>query len=482
LDINWEEKMGFSLKTKLVLFSLLISAGAIVLAGFLINYSLNRRFKAYLEENIEGENRRIVDILSSAYQSQGGWEGLRSLQMSMGMMAMMGGKVVRVEDSSGREIFDSGKFHQGMMGPSMMGQFPMHMGMMGRVKSQDDGRDLLQDETREYPLTEGSQPVGRVFITSWQRKGIWSPQDILFRRTIDFSILFSALIASSLALALSVVFSRGITRPLNRLGQAAKRLGEGDLSQRVSLSSQDELGVLGDTFNWMAQRLERLDHLRKKLATEIAHEIRTPLTTMRAYLESFKDGLLKPNKKNLTSLEEELQRLTYFADALQKTSAAQGMALRLKLRKRDLRELVKKVAEHDKPMFKKKDILVEKFLPSHPVMVKIDDNAVKTVIHNLLSNAYKYLPEKGKVTLTLALSSGKALLSVEDNGPGIPKEDLPFVFERFYRGKGNKMSSQGVGVGLSIAKELVEAQGGKINIESRLGKGTKLTILFPLAS
>jgi len=474
--------MSFSLKTKLVLFSLLISTGAIFLAGFLVNYSLNRRFKAYLEENIEGENRRIVDILSSTYKSQGDWEGLRSLEMSMAMMAMMGGKIVRVEDSSGKEIFDSSKGQQGMMGPSMMGQFPMHMGMMGRLKPQGDGRDLLQDETREYPLTEGSQSVGRVFITSWQREGIWSPQDLLFRRTINFSILFSALIASTLALALSVVFSQRITLPLNRLGQAAKRLGEGDLSQRVSLSSQDEVGILGDTFNWMAQRLERLDHLRKKLTTEIAHEIRTPLTTMRAYLESFKDGVLKPNEKNLTSLEEELQRLTYFTDALQKASAAEEMALRLKLRKRDLREVVKEVAEYDQPMFKKKDILVERSLPSHPVIVKIDDDAVKTVIHNLFSNAYKYLAEKGKVTLTLALSSGKALLSVEDNGPGIPKEDLPFVFERFYRGKENRISSQGMGVGLSIAKELVEAQGGKISIESQSGKGTKLTILFPLAS
>ncbi|MFQ5835101.1 MAG: sensor histidine kinase [bacterium] len=474
--------MGFSLKTKLVLFSLLISTGAIVLAGFLVNYSLNRRFKAYLEENIEGENRQIVDILSSTYKSQGDWEGLRSLEMSMAMMAMMGGKVVRVEDSSGREVFDSNKSQQGMMGPGMMGRLPMHMGMTGAMKPQDEGRNLLQEETREYPLTEGSQPVGRVFITSWQREGIWSPQDLLFRRTINFSILFSALIASTLALALSVVFSQRITRPLSRLSQAAKRLGEGDLSQRVSLSSQDELGILGDTFNWMAQRLERLDHLRKKLTTEIAHEIRTPLTTMRTYLESFKDGVLKPNEKNLTSLEEELQRLTYFTDALQKASAAEEMALRLKLRKRDLREVVKEVAEYDQPMFKKKDILMERSLPSHPVMVKIDDDAVKTVIHNLLSNAYKYLPEKGKVTLSLVLSSGKALLSVEDNGPGISKEDLPFVFERFYRGKGNKISSQGMGVGLSIAKELVEAQGGKISIESQLGKGTKLTILFPLAS
>ncbi|MFQ6067055.1 MAG: sensor histidine kinase [bacterium] len=474
--------MGLSLKTKMVLFSLLISLGAMVLAGFLVNYSLNRRFKAYLEENIEGENRRIVDILSSAYKSQGGWEELRSLEMSMTMIAMMGDKVVRVEDNSGREIFDSGKFHQGMMGPSMMGRVPMHMGMMGRPKPQGDGRNLLQDKTREYPLTEGSQPVGRVFITSWQREGVWSPQDILFRRTINFSILFSALIASALALALSVVFSQRITRPLNLLGQAAKRLGEGDLSARVGLSSQDELGILGDTFNWMAQRLERLDHLRKKLTTEIAHEIRTPLTTMRAYLESFRDGLLKPNEKNLTSLEEELQRLTHFTDALQKASAAEGLALRLKLRKRDLRQVVEEVAERDHPMFKKKDILMGRFLPSHPVMVKIDDNAVKTVIHNLLSNACKYSAEKGRVTLTLALSSGKALLSVEDNGPGIPKEDLPFVFERFYRAKGNRISFQGMGVGLSIAKELVEALGGKINIESQLGKGTKLTILFPLAS
>lgn len=474
--------MRFSLKTKMVLFSLLISTGAIVLAGFLVNYSLNERFKTYLKENIEEEDHRIVDILSSAYKFEGGWEGLRSREVSIAMMATMGGKVVRVEDSSGREIFDSSKISQGMMGANMMGQFPMQTEMMGRVRPQGDGRDLRQGETREYPLTEGSRPVGRVFLTSWQREGIWSPQDLLFRRTINFSILFSALIASSLALVLSVVFSQRITRPLNRLGQAAKRLGEGDLSQRVSLSSPDELGILGDTFNWMAQRLERLDHLRKKLTTEIAHEIRTPLTTMRAYLESFEDGLLKPDEKNLTSLQEELQRLTHFTDALQEASAAQGLALRLKLRKRDLREVVEEVAEHDQPMFKKKNILVERLLPPHPVMVKIDDDAVKTVIHNLLSNAYKYLPEKGKVTLTLALFSGKALLSVEDNGPGIPAEDLSFVFERFYRGKGNRISSQGMGVGLSIAKELVEAQAGKISIESQSGKGTKLTILFPLVS
>lgn len=232
----------------------------------------------------------------------------------------------------------------------------------------------------------------------------------------------------------------------------------------------------------MALRLEKLDQLRKKLTTEIAHEIRTPLSAMRAYLESFRDGLLKPNKKNLTSLEEDLERLTRFTDALQEASAAQGMALRLKLRKKDLRGVVKKLIDYHKPMFEAKHIAMEEYVPSHPVMVNIDENAVKTVIHNLLSNASKYSPEKGKVVVTLSLSSGKALLSVEDNGSGIPEEDLSFVFETFYRAKGKKISSEGMGVGLSVAKELVEAQGGTINVESQLNKGTKLGVLFPLAS
>jgi len=271
---------------------------------------------------------------------------------------------------------------------------------------------------------------------------------------------------------------RRMSMPLDDLLNASHRVADGDYSVRVEEKGTPEIYSLVRGFNSMAERLQANDQQRRSMLADISHELRTPITVIQGNVEGILDGLYPADEARLKSIIEETQILSRLVDDLRTLALAESGALRLKREPTNLAELVRDAASGLESQADEREIRYEMSLDDGED-VNIDPQRVREVLTNLLSNAVRYTPRGGeiKVHLTEAGSGVErnVMISVEDNGPGIESADLPYIFDRFYKSS----DSGGMGLGLSIAKYLVEAHGGKIWAESEVGKGTKISFMLP---
>jgi len=293
-------------------------------------------------------------------------------------------------------------------------------------------------------------------------------------------LLWGGLLAVAIALVITFFLSWRILAPVKSLTAAARELGQGDLSQRVKFRGKGEIGDLAQAFNTMAENLERDEQLQRNMIADIAHELRTPLSNLSGYLEAINDGVVKPDKKALSSLSEEAALLSRLVEDLQELSLAEAGELRLDFQFVDIRELIHKTVDTMQAQAKAKGITIFTDLPDRQLPVHIDSYRISEVTRNLLENAVAHTSKGNSITVS-ARSRGKWVeVSVSDEGEGIPAEDLPYIFERFYRvDKSRTRATGGSGLGLTVAKRLVEAHGGAIRVQSELGKGSCFTFSIP---
>lgn len=272
---------------------------------------------------------------------------------------------------------------------------------------------------------------------------------------------------------------RRMFTPLDDLFNASERLANGDYSVRVEEKGPPEVYSLMRNFNSMAERLQINDQQRRNMLADVSHELRTPITVIQGNVEGILDGLYPADEAHLKSIIEETQILSRLVDDLRTLALAESGALRLKREPTNLTELIRDAVSGLESLAKEKDIRVRLSLHAEEE-VNIDPQRVREVLTNLLSNALRYTPRDGEIHVRLTETGTGAersvTISVEDNGPGIESADLPHVFERFYKSS----DSGGMGLGLSIAKYLVEAHSGKIWAESEVGKGTKISFTLPV--
>jgi len=300
--------------------------------------------------------------------------------------------------------------------------------------------------------------------------------------SINRSLLLGGLVAIIIAFVLTFVLSRRITSPIGVLAKVARWLGRGDLSQRVQFKGRGEVGVLAQAFNSMAADLEHAEQLRRNMIADVAHELRTPLSNIRGYLEAIHDGVVESNAATIQSLSEEADLLSRLVDELQELSLAEAGELKLVYRVEDIAKLVKQAVNSWQPQVAEKGILLSLDLPRNLPLVNIDRQRVNQVLHNLVENAVAYTGKGGTITLTAEKQGDWVEISVSDTGRGIPAEDLPNIFERFYRvDRSRARATGGTGLGLTIAKRLVEAHGGEIAVQSELGKGSRFSFTLPIA-
>lgn len=302
-----------------------------------------------------------------------------------------------------------------------------------------------------------------------------------FLNSVRSVIILAGAIAAGAALVLGGLFLRGVIAPLRQLERASHRLAQGDLSQRVSITGQDEVGRLAESFNRMAESLEKSEKLRRQMIADIAHELRTPLTVIQGNLQAILDGVYEPTPEVIASIHEESLLLARLVSDLRELSLAEAGELRLGKRVTDLREIVQHAATVVDPALRAKNIALNLELPQDPVFVEIDAQRIEQVLLNLLTNAEHYTPSEGQIRVVLTVRDSNAIVQVSDTGPGITPEDLPYVFERFWRAdKSRSRATGGSGLGLAIAKYFVEAHDGKIWAESTLGQGTTFTFSLPV--
>ncbi|MEU9521735.1 ATP-binding protein [Streptomyces sp. NPDC048224] len=294
----------------------------------------------------------------------------------------------------------------------------------------------------------------------------------------------TAAVAAGVALVVilgGLLLSRAVLRPVRALTLAAKGLGEGDLGRRVPASGRDEIAQLGWAFNRMADSLQASEEHQRRLTSDIAHELRTPLANLRGYLEALRDGVLEPTPELLESLHEEALLQQRIVDDLRDLALAEAGALAYHRSDVDLRELLETSHRAHIPQARAAGLVLALEAP-RSVYARADPDRLRQVVGNLVGNALRATAPGGTVTLALLGDGDRAVLEVRDTGTGIAAEDLPRLFDRFWRADASRdRATGGSGLGLSIARQIVADHGGAIEVHSTIGEGTTFAVALPRA-
>jgi len=301
-----------------------------------------------------------------------------------------------------------------------------------------------------------------------------------FNRSVSRSLWLAIGVAGGVALLLTLFLSQSILGPIGALTSAARQMEKGDLSQRVEVRTEDELGELASAFNAMADGLKRLEQLRRNMVTDVAHELRTPLSNVRGYLEAIKDGMIAPTSEVVESLHEEAMLLNRLVDDLQELALAEAGQLKLVRQELQLTEVVEKVVHLARSKAAEKSLALQVHLPGDLPPVYADAERLSQILRNLLNNAITNTSTGGEIWIAAKVMEAQVEVCVRDTGMGIAAEHLPYVFERFYRAdKSRTRLTGGAGLGLAIVRQLVESHGGEVNIASQVGAGTTVTFTIP---
>lgn len=338
-----------------------------------------------------------------------------------------------------------------------------------------------------YPLYVEGKQIGKLYIRPLERLGLTPLKEEIFRKRGREFLLISFLIAGGGALFLAVLFTIFLSNPIRRLTIVVEKIAKGDFSvqgptlrKRRLFKYKDEIDRLTETFNYMAEALRREDTLRRHLTSNVAHELKTPLTIIKGNLEAIEDGIISDPHAVIKNINSEIQRIISLVEGIEDVTRAEASFFKKgTLEEIPLKEFIESIAEGMKKLIEEKGLFIKTDGPI--IIVKTYPEKLHIILKNLLTNAYKFTSDGG---ITINWNKYKQeevtgfYITIEDTGKGIAKEELPKMFERFYKGK----ESDGRGLGLAIAKELAEVIDGKIEVESIPNKGSKFTLIFKLSN
>jgi signal transduction histidine kinase len=474
-----------SLTFKLVLAFLLTSVAGVALASVFIRQSVTREFDSYV---IAQQRASFVDEVGAYYATSGSWAGIDGW----------------LRDQAARRLNDAPPDPPRRGVPRLRFVLVDEAGVVvvpfGRYTP---GAAVDHTEiARGTPVTVDGRTVGTVLTPDFADFRN-APENRYLART-DEALGIAAAVMVGIALALGVLLARLITRPVRELTSAAQMIAGGDLEQRVPVRSRDELGLLAAQFNHMSADLAHATQLRRQMTADVAHDLRTPLTVIAGYLEALRDQVLKPTPERFATMYEETRLLLRLVDDLHTLSLADAGELPIDRRLNAPRQLLEHVAETYCHAAEQQGVALRVDAADAVPDVCVDGEQLARALGNLVSNALRYTPSGGTITLHASseckvLSSELASSAVEtqnsklktqnsvvftvsDTGAGIATEHLPSVFERFYRADPSRQQETGgSGLGLAIVRSIVEAHGGRIGVESALGRGTTFTIALPLS-
>ncbi len=407
--------------------------------------------------------RGLADQLADYYVTNGSWDGLPQ-QFSN---RLLGGPRPR---PSGNAPFLSYL----LVDDAGSVVVPGHGHQVGELVSDGSLSEAI-------PIEVDGESVGMLYM----QNGAFDvePAERAFLGRINLALAVGAVGGTAAAVVLGVVLARSLIKPLRELTLGARAVAAGALDTQVPIRSSDELGELAAAFNQMNSDLAKARDRRRQLTADIAHELRTPLSIILAQSEGIQDGVLDASGENLSIIREEAQRLERLVEDLRILSLVESGELTLELREYDPAAVIERTATSYQALAREKKIDLEVDAAEGFAEVRIDIDRMGQVLGNLVSNAMRHSTAGGSVVMAVHESNGAIEFQVIDSGPGIDPEDLPHIFERFYRGdKSRRRDGAGSGLGLAIAKSLVEAQGGTIRVESQLGQGTTIVLQFPRSS
>lgn len=415
-----------------------VGIGAAALTAILVNFAFGVRFTDYLYQQQIGRQQQVVAALQDSYSRMDGWDvsDLRNLTS----LALMDGGTLQLFDAGETLVWDAAS------GPgAALSQ--MHREMMGAGP--------LGAE-QQLPIVVDGRQVGTAAMR-FPQSGLL-PRDQAFRSSVNRFLLIGGVVAGLFALGFGVILSRRAVRPARELTAVAQAAAEGDRSLRLAAGPSDEFGDMARAFNRMAETIEEEDRLRRAFSADVAHELRTPLMILRSQIEGMQDGMVESDADAMASLHEETLRMGRLVADLEALASAEAAGFSLAPTPTDLGALAGDAAREFGGQAEARGVELRTSLEE--VVAPVDETRIRQVIANLLSNALKFTPSGGVVTLAVTKDRRQAIISVGDTGPGIPPEELPHVFDRFFRGRA--VRAGGSGIGLTVARELVRAHGGEL--------------------
>lgn len=443
---------------------LLFSVSLISLSAALsLRELIIKDFEEYLDGETEDTIYRINAVIEGTYEKYSGWN--QGALKDDAVWALLLGYEVKILDMNENELVNTKEAVESLT-PLMKRRSIALSGF-----SSDDGQSG-GEEFSSYPLFLGGKNIGSLYIKPVMfRKG--QGKETIFMMRSDRFLLLSLFFVGGLSLVMSLIFSKKMTDPIKKLTDAARDISQGNIKSRVSFSGNDEISTLARTFNTMAGNLEIQESLRRKLTANIAHELRTPLTVIQGELEGMIDGLIETDKERLLSLHEEAARLKKIIEGIEDLSKAEACILELNKQSFDLNPFLTNIKVRFESLFNDKGVALNLECGDCPTLYA-DPDKISQIVINLIVNALKATEKGGSVGIKAGIKGSEGYIEVTDTGSGIKKEDMPFIFERFY-----KTSKGGLGLGLAIAKELAEAHGGRIEVQSEYGKGSKFSLYIP---
>ncbi|MDV3427581.1 MAG: HAMP domain-containing histidine kinase [Bacillota bacterium] len=455
--------MKIKLSRKLLITFLLLSFAVIFTTGLMSNLIVDREFNKYLQENNKININKLVGIIRNSYSNLDTNEIQNTAESEK--------FYVEIEDISGKTVYTTGKQY--------LQDKRYHMNMMkGRMPGNSfNSGDYIEES---YDIENNGTKVGKITVGYF---GIYnfSEKDVIFKKALYKSFMISMGIAIIIAVIISIVISKQLTKPLSIINKKSLEIRKGNFKEREDIKTSTlEIKELSDSINYLAESLDKQDALRKRLTSDMAHEIRTPLTILQNSMEAMMDGVISMDREKIESCYEEVIRINKLVDNLKNIASLEESSLNLNKTKFDIKEELERVCRDFQPYFKKKNIIfINEIKESRQVL--LDKDKFRQIINNILSNAYRYSNENGEVQLTEEINDNNIIIKVSDNGIGISEEELPLIFERFYRSdKSRDRETGGAGIGLTITKALVEAHGGRIEAESKPNQGSCFTVILPL--
>ncbi len=446
---------------------ILVIAVAVAVMAFTSRMYISNMFDRYVESYRSVVLEQWDYLFTSYYLRQGSWEGVESIlsqrprgkgfplqgQVRGGIRGILPGEWLLLADEKGQVVLDSHDERTGETLPP----------------------ELLEQGT---PLYVQEEKIGTIILQPQASRAVLTLEE-QFSQSVLAAIFWGGLIALLAGMLLSFLLTGQIARPLALLTSSARRFARRDFRHRLQLKRKDEIGTLAEAFNMMAESIETNEKLRRNLMADVSHELRTPLTILRGNFEALQAQKIKATPELLSSLYDEVLRLGRLVSDLETVNLAEAGKLPLHYDGVEVSALLSRAAAAFQYEAEERGI---KFAVEVSGGVKnwyLDEDRIVQVLINLLANAFKYTPDEGEIVLRSSKENQDLVVEVLDSGPGIPSEDLPFIFERFY--KAGKGRGSGSGLGLSIAKSVVEAHGGTIGAFNRPQGGSVFTFSLPAA-
>lgn len=455
----------FSIRRKLSIILLVCSILATVLTAFFVNFTINNKFNQYMVNIQNKRNERIVQYFQEVYKRDKKWT--KDSGREMEHEAFMSNYCLTLLDENKKLVWT--------MNPNDIKE-KEHLAMIS-----DKEKGVYN--TLNSPIKYNGSIVGYVGIGQYSSV-LLSSEDINFKLSINKGIGASSILTLIIVIFISLYFSRQFSVPIREVSDISVNLSNGDYNTKSNAKTDIlELENLKNSINTLGEKLKQQELLRRRLVSDISHEIRTPLNILQNNLEAMIDGIFPVNTEQLTSLNDEVIRFGKLLNNLNVLEESETEGISLNKENISLDELISSVCDDFLIVSKEQDIeLTYNLKPNENYIILGDRDKLKQVFINILSNAVKFTNDGGKIWVNLTKSKSEIIVSIRDTGIGISKEDLPFVFERLYRGDKSRNKIQGSGIGLTIVKNILTLHSGLINVESEIGRGAKFTIHFKVVS